>query len=248
MTLAKDACLAAIAEHSAGFAAATRDNLAAPVEHCPGWSMADLVWHLTEVQWFWGTIVEQRLAAPPDGSLRPARRPDGQLVAAFEQGAARLVTALAAADPADPVWTWAPAQADVGFVLRHQVQEAAVHHWDAAHAAGGSLTVDPAVAADAVEEFLTFSVASDADPAEPGRPALDGALVLRATDAGAAWTVTDGAAAGTTRWDRGSDDGAPAVAGTAWDLLLWLYDRVALDTGTLPGGLLDRFRGLCFTD
>ena len=47
MTPTKDACLAAIAEHSTGFAVATRDNLAAPVEHCPGWSVADLVWHLT---------------------------------------------------------------------------------------------------------------------------------------------------------------------------------------------------------
>ncbi len=51
--------------HSAGFADATRDHLDARVEHCPGWSVADLVWHLTEVHWFWGTIVEERLDAPP---------------------------------------------------------------------------------------------------------------------------------------------------------------------------------------
>ena len=54
----------AIAEHSAGFAAAA-DGVDAEVEHCPGWTVADLVGHLTEVHWFWGTIVEERLKRRP---------------------------------------------------------------------------------------------------------------------------------------------------------------------------------------
>jgi hypothetical protein len=29
----------------------------APVPSCPGWNADDLLWHLAEVQWFWGTIV-----------------------------------------------------------------------------------------------------------------------------------------------------------------------------------------------
>ena len=33
-----------------------REHLERPVEHCPGWNVADLVWHLTEVHWFWSTI------------------------------------------------------------------------------------------------------------------------------------------------------------------------------------------------
>ena len=44
MTLSTFDCIAAITEHSAGFAEATRDNLDARVEHCPDWSVADLVW------------------------------------------------------------------------------------------------------------------------------------------------------------------------------------------------------------
>ena len=42
-------CVAAIAEHSAGFASAAHGRLDATVEHCPGWSVADLVAHVVDV-------------------------------------------------------------------------------------------------------------------------------------------------------------------------------------------------------
>ena len=247
MTLSTFDCIAAITTHSTGFAEATRGNLDAPVEHCPGWSVADLVWHLTEVHWFWATIAEERLTGPPDESRRPARSEGDALVDAFVAGAARLVQVLRDADQGATCWTWAPQQQDVAFVTRHQVQEAAVHHWDAVHAAGGRLTIEPAVAADSVEEFLTFSVSTDADPADPARPPLNGTLGLRATDAPDVWTVTDGDVPGTIRTASGTAD-APTLAATASDLILWLYARADLDTSGVPDDLLARFRALCFTD
>ena len=73
MTLSTEACLAAIAQHSYGFAEAVRGNLDARVEHCPGWNIADLVWHLTDVHWFWRTIAADRLPDPPDKARRPVR-------------------------------------------------------------------------------------------------------------------------------------------------------------------------------
>ena len=239
--------LAAIAEHSAGFAEATRGNLGANVEHCPGWTVADLVWHLSEVHWFWSTIAEERLAEPPADERRPPRPSDDGLVDAFEAGARHLVEVLSAADQTHPVWTWAP-QKDIAFVTRHQVQEAAVHHWDAVHAAGGELAISPALAADAIDEFLTFSVSSEADPAEPARPALEGSFALVASDAGTAWTLKGGVVPGTIRFDTGLDTGVRALVATASDLLLWLYGRVELNTSPVPTDLVTRFRALCFTD
>jgi hypothetical protein len=47
---------AEIALQSTAFAAVAEGNLAAPVQHCPGWTVADLVNHLTEVQWFWALV------------------------------------------------------------------------------------------------------------------------------------------------------------------------------------------------
>ncbi|MGZ4468059.1 MAG: maleylpyruvate isomerase family mycothiol-dependent enzyme [Nocardioidaceae bacterium] len=248
MPLSTEQCLAAIAEHSAGFAAATRDHLTGQVQHCPDWDVADLVAHRTDVQWFWATIAE-RLPEEPPQEGRPERAPDEQLVETFERGAERLVAVLGAADQGAACWTWAP-QRDVAFITRHQVQEAAVHHWDAANAAGAPWTIDPLVAADCVEEFLTFSVSSDADPASEPRPGLDGSFAVVATDAGASWTVSDGKNpdTGTLAVSAGAADGLPAVEATAGDLLLWLYGRKDIDTSPVPAVLVERFRGLLFTD
>jgi uncharacterized protein (TIGR03083 family) len=237
----------AIAEHSAAFAAAAEGNLAALVEHCPGWTVADLVEHLTGVQWFWATIAAERLAAPPDEARRPPPAPPERLIAVFREGADRLVRVLREADGGDPVWTWAPAQRDIAFITRHQVQEAAVHQWDAVHAAGGNLLIEPPVAVDSIDEFLTFSVSSEADPAEPPRPPLNGAFALRCTDADARWTIHDGGVPGTVAAERRARPGTPVISATAADLLLWLYGRVSVDTSAVPEGLTGRFRALCFT-
>jgi uncharacterized protein (TIGR03083 family) len=248
MTLPTAACLSAIAEHSAGVVAAAPGHLDAPVESCPGWTMADLVWHLTEVHWFWGTIVAELLPSRPPDERRPARPGDGDLVAGLETQARRLVEALGAADQSAHCWTWAGWQQDVAFVTRHQVQEAVVHHWDAVHAVGGHWTARPEVAVDSIDEFLHFSVASDDDPDDPVVPPLEGTLAFRCTDTGDAWTLTDGARPGTARVGIGAADGAPLVEAPAADLLLWLYGRALLDTSAVPEDLLARFRAMCFTD
>ena len=247
MTLSTFGCIATITRHSAGFAEAARGNLDARIEHCPEWSVADLVWHLTEVHWFWGTIVEERLGSPPDESRRPARPADDGLVETFVLGAARLVEALREADQSASCWTWAGWRQDVAFVTRHQVQEVAVHHWDAVHAAGDELVVDPAVAADSVDEFLHFSVAAEDDPDDPPDTVLDGTLTLRATDTGDTWALSDGSRPGTVHVEHGGTAG-PVVEAAAADLLLWLYNRTRLDTSAVPDDLLSRFRALCFTD
>lgn len=238
----------AIAAHSRGLAAAATGNLDARVDHCPGWSVRDLVQHVTMVHWFWGTIVDERLSAPPDEARRPAPVPDDELVATFSRGADRLVEVLRAADQRARVWTWAPAQQDVAFVTRHQVQEAAVHHWDAARAAGADITIAAPIAIDSITEFLTFSVSSDADPADPPRPPLDGRFALQCTDAPAGWTLYDGGQPGTVAFQLDAQAGVPTINASASDLLLWLYGRVDVDTSNVPAEIVERFRALRFTD
>ncbi|MFL6162393.1 MAG: maleylpyruvate isomerase family mycothiol-dependent enzyme [Jatrophihabitantaceae bacterium] len=239
---------AEIALQSAALAAAAEGRLAAPVEHCPGWTVADLVNHLLEVHWFWARIAEHRLAEPPPEDDRPARPADAELLDRFRAGAGQLVEVLRHAEPTVPVWTWAPTQQDVGFIQRHQAQEAAVHRWDAEHAAGHAVTLDVPVSVDSIEEFLTFSVSTPDDPADDPRANLAGAFVLRATDAEAAWTVSDADQPATVRFQRGAQPGLPVLAGTASDLLLWLYRRVELPAQAQVKELIERFRGLTFTD
>ncbi len=266
MTLSTEDYLAAIAHHSAGLADAARGSLDARVEHCPGWDVADLVWHVRQVHWFWATIADERLPAPPDESRRPSRPERDDLVADVEAGARRLVEVLGRADQAAACWTWAPQAQHVGFVTRHQVQEAAVHHWDAVNAVGGTLEIDGTLASDAVEEFLTYSVSSAEDPADPPRPALDGALWICAcvtSGDSPTWLVTDGPAPGTVAWRRVPGGVAPTdlagdvpmAAGHAdpAEVLLWLYGRRTSPWGAGGSGygdesVLARFAALTYTD
>lgn len=238
---------AEIALQSAAFAEAAEGNLAVGVEHCPGWTVADLVNHLTEVQWFWALVVEQLPSTPPEGE-QPARPVDDELLPRFRAGALHLDAVLRSADPAARCWTWAPQQQDVGFVLRHQVQEAAVHRWDAEHAAGRDVQLPTAASVDAIEEFLTFSISTIAGYQKQDGARLDGGLVLAATDADAAWTITDDSQPGTLRFTRGGQPELPVLSGTASDLLLWLYRRIELPVPAGAGELIGRFHALGYTD
>ena len=246
MTLDRSHALSEIESHAHALAAIAPRSWDAPVEGCPGWRVEDVVRHLCDVHWFWERIVAGRLEAPPVED-HPATPGLDQLVEHFEAGAARLVATLAGADPATPVWTWAPAQRDVAFVTRHQVQEMAVHHYDVARAVGEPWSMTPAVAADAVEEFLTFSVSSPQDPAAPPRPALRGRLALVARDANAAWTVVD-AGPGTVTWSSGVLEPSGTLEAAAQDLLVWLYGRVEVEGDVTGRELGARLRALAFTD
>src|SRR4051812_14858944 len=65
-----------LARESARFSAALLEADAdAPVPTCPGWDADDLLWHLADVQWFWGTIVRRRLlqAAETRALVHPER-------------------------------------------------------------------------------------------------------------------------------------------------------------------------------
>jgi hypothetical protein len=117
--LSLDAQLAAITGHSKGLAAAASADLSAAVEHCPGWTVADLVAHVTDVHWFWGTIAGEALREPPAEERRPARPSDEELVSTFLSGSVRLVGVLRAAEQSTPCWTWFPPQQNIGFISRH---------------------------------------------------------------------------------------------------------------------------------
>lgn len=201
---------------------AAEQHLEAPVAGCPGWTVADLVRHVLEVQHFWGAVVAGRVQDPAEVA-GPARPEDAHLVPELRAGVARLVAALRGADPTEPVYTWAPRK-DAGFVVRHQVQEAAVHRWDAETAAGRDVPLDPAAATDGIEEFLQYSTPHRAQDAQP----LGGALVLAAVDTGLGWSVEedDDGALSWHRIERGADEyTAVLLSATASDLLLYLYRR-----------------------
>lgn len=191
------------------------------VPSCPDWDIADLVWHLAEVHRFWATIVERQLQSPDEAQAGAPDRPadiDG-LVALGRANLDRLLAALDGADDTTPVWTWA-AQHDVGFIRRHQVQEAFVHRWDIQQAAGAAPDpIDPEAAADAIDEVLAVSLPWSVDAERP----LPGSVHLHCTDTTGEWLIhPDG------RVEAVHAKGDVALRGSAADLILALYARVDL--------------------
>ena len=170
-------------------------------------------------------------------------------------GVEEFLATLRAADPHEPVWTWA-AQKDVAFVVRHQAQESAVHRWDSGHAVGLPVALDATAATDSAEEFLQISTPFRRDGAEP----VGGRLELVATDTGFAWAVEEGAD-GVARWERlagrpgaatgpGSSRGGTVLRATAADLLLYLFRRRPATDLDVTGevGVAERFAHRSPTD
>jgi uncharacterized protein (TIGR03083 family) len=129
---------------------------AAAVPSCPEWTADDLLWHLAEVQWFWGTIVDERLQDDEPAEEKKPARPGGHagLLAFFEESTELLQSALAAADPAERVWMWSDDKT-VGYIRRRQAHEALIHRLDAELTVGAVTPLDTALASDGVHEALT---------------------------------------------------------------------------------------------
>ena len=182
--------LSHLREDSARFVAVLRDApVDGPVPSCPDWQSDDLLWHLGEVQWFWGTIVRDAVT-DPDGLQHPDRPADREgLLAFFDEASTGLQAALADTDPAEHRWTWSEDQT-AGFIRRRQAHEALIHRVDA------ELTADvqhapiaPELATDGVDEALRVMFAGcppwgRVDP-EPGAT-----LRVRTTDTEHTWLVT----------------------------------------------------------
>lgn len=235
--------VAHVAADTARLVSVARDaDLAEPVPSCPDWKLADLVWHLTEVQGFWAAIVEGHLDDPGAVPER-VRGPEEGLVDALGAAGERLTAALRAADPAAPCWTWSSDQT-VGFVQRRQAHEALIHRIDAELTVGATPTGDPELAADGADEILTVMMGGVPDWAE-FRDGTETAL-LTATDAGRSWSMAVGRMVGTsptsgTSYDLPAIDLRPvpepnvSISGPALALDRWLWGRGDLDALDVTG-------------
>lgn len=225
----------------------------ARVPGCPAWDAADLLWHLTGVQHFWGAIVSGRPAGPE--SVTELARPPAyaELLAAFELAADRLAEALESASPEDKAWSWSQEQT-VGFTFRRQAHEALIHRLDAEQTADCETPMDPALAADGVHEVLDLMYGGS--PPWGEFSPLPHHLRVDLTDTGDSLWVQLGRVHGTDPQgvthdedgirvvaDPGTDPDA-VISGPAGELNARLWRRGDGDTIHLAGdlGIVDHFR------
>ena len=235
-------------EHLAGESARFREVLAdAPtgvrVPTCPEWDADDLLWHLGEVQWFWGEIAERGLttgqqveAMNADRDPRPADR-DG-LLAFYDRSSERLHRVLSGLAPQTELWMWADDHS-AAYIVRRQAHEALIHRLDAELTVGAHSPLDAALAADGVDEALNVMRGHADDPGEPGirSEPIAGAVVLSAVDTMHSWTVRPLRVFGTDNdgdeldelafgVEQGAQPGVSTqIQGTASDLDSWLWNR-----------------------
>jgi uncharacterized protein (TIGR03083 family) len=231
-----------IEQRAAAFreAVAAASDLSARVPGCPDWTIIDLLEHLGEVHRSWAAAVRAGdPSAPPSPGARglempPSDSPASALLHWSAASTQELLEALREFGPERPCWTWwqerhAPRTASA--VARHQVQETAVHAYDAQEAVGRPEPVPSAIALDCVDEFLAVTVGTTAARQPwPHDPAV---LAIIAAE-GPSWALrlaSDGVAAIPSP-ERDCD---ATVRAPSPDLILALYKRVPVDVVRVDG-------------
>ncbi|MFE4668235.1 maleylpyruvate isomerase family mycothiol-dependent enzyme [Streptomyces sp. NPDC056716] len=240
-TLEFPVLLGLISERSVAFrgAVASASGLDVRVPSCPEWTLFDLVRHLGKVHRCWAAAVAAGPAsAPPDetaleGILAVSREREA-LLAWSAEATEQLLCALRESGPDRGCWTWwggSQSPQTCGAVARHQLQEVAVHTYDAQLTLGAPQPLPDEAALDGVEEFLSTSCSWTAP--WPHKPA---AVDFHATE-GRSWRLSLRAEGTRTSRLPHSPGTLPAVSarGTAGELVLALYGRIPVDSLRVDG-------------
>lgn len=206
------------------------------VPTCPGWTVQDLVEHL-------GTV--HRRAAARVGSVTDPTsfeldipNDSQEILNWFEKGWRELYEIFESNKSDYPAWNWTGKNLTLGWMIRRQAHEAAIHRYDAELAQMGlpnlnsfkSLPAeslpfgfDPDFAVDGLNERLEVSIG--------GKPHLKanlpGSIHLHATDTDAEWTVTITEGIVTVTRDHQKADAA--IRATASELYLWSWGRLPVE-------------------
>jgi uncharacterized protein (TIGR03083 family) len=230
-----------------GAAVAAAPSLDVQVPTCPEWTLFDLAEHIGVGRRSWAATV----AAGPDAPAKVAAegapaapREREALLAWLAASTQELLDALREAGPDRGCWTWwgtSQSPQTCGAVARHQLQQFAVHTYDAQVTLGAPQPLPDEVALDGVEEFLFTCCATTA--AWPHEPA---AVDYHATEGRSwrLWLSSDGArtarlAVPDTLPASAAGEAREAVGASAWgtasEVVLLFYGRIPVDSLKLDG-------------
>lgn len=236
---------AAIGTESARLLEVVKDlDGSAPVPSCPEWSVADLTWHIAEVQSSWAQIVGGLLGGFEE-VVHPQRPPDGDLPALLREQTALLLAALDSRADSDECWSWHPEGQNVGWVKRRQAHEALIHRADAELAAEITPVADEILALDGVDEILCVMMDSSDLPEWAVFERLGAAAMITAETR--SWALDLGHFRGTSpvsgnTYDfpavqvvEPATDPAVLISGSGSALDLWLWGRGPLGSLEIEG-------------
>lgn len=198
-----------------------------PIPTCPGWTLANLTTHVGRGHRWAATMVADRATDFLEYRSVPNGKAPGDREGAdrWLRESAQLVLDNVDATGADePIWTFIgpkPAQ----WWVRRRLHEATVHRADVLLALGREVTMEPAIAADGLSEWLALWRTPGRSAEEP--MLADGHTVhLHAVDGGE-WSIRPAGAV--IDWDHSRTAAAVEISGTALDLLLMMTRRIGTD-------------------
>jgi uncharacterized protein (TIGR03083 family) len=164
------------------------------------------------------------------------------LLAWLAESTQQMLDALREAGPERGCWTWWGASQSprtCGAVARHQLQEIAMHTYDAQLTVGAPEPLPLAVALDGVEEFLftccTTTVAWPYKPAVVDYHATEGGSWRQSVSADGSRAVRLPESGGVPAAGEDSESVDVSARGTASDLVLAFYGRIPLDSLKFEG-------------
>lgn len=201
---------------------------------CPGWIVRDLVAHVGGVYTRKATIIEE---GRTDGQPDRVDAPDDGLIEWFDASTEHLLDVLSAHNPADPVWSFHPADQTVGFWYRRLAHESLIHRIDAEQAHGLLSDIDESLASDGIDEVLSRIVFR-----RPSWGTIEfGDRIARLEIPGRSWTVRLGLLSGTSPRSGMEYTSLPVlefaepggsfktvVAGSASAVDRWLWGRAGI--------------------
>jgi len=221
-----------------------RMGLDPAVRCCPGWTVRDLLVHVGSVYTQKTAIVDEGWT---DGQPDRVGAPDDGLVDWFDESAGHLVEVLSSHDPAEPIWTFYPADQTVGFWYRRLAHESLIHRIDGEQAHDLPSDIDQDLASDGVDEVVT-RIASGGP--RWGTIEFDD-RIARLEVPGRSWTVKLGLLSGTSPRSGKDYIDMPVlelvdsgesfktvVSGPAGAMDCWLWGRVGRGDLTVQGDRL----------
>lgn len=240
----------AIVEHTRRLAeAAVAAGPDATVPTAPEWTVADLVEHIGQTQHWVAEIVERRITDPTQLPTEMAVFPTdpGAWPAWLSESAERQASVFSGDALTAPVFNPAGDGRTGGqFWLSSALNEAVVHGYDAASAAGRTAELDADIAAALITNHLAMLTSPTWELMRS-----ESAHAIRGTGETLQWVAADGAGAwyverrpdGAT-WQHGTRPADVTVSGPAGSLLLTMTRRLPLTDREATGISVDGDIGL----
>ncbi len=188
---------------------------------CPGWDVAEVVWHVA-------VVYEHKVRVITDNAWPDPWPPadfDGRDEIVFlRQAKADLMTAFADHPADEQTTTFSADDTSVGFWIRRMALEAAIHRYDAEAAHGEVTAIPEDIALDGIDEILHVMLAGPwwESRVETEHP-LDATI---AVESGERRWLCDVRRSAVIVDDDSEVSADATVAGDPQELFLWLWGRV----------------------